>query len=330
MINPNKAFSYFDRNHGPIRTSTNGWYDGTCPYCDSPKLAVSFNYMQVKCWKGCFHKTSVMEFIQKVEQLDYFEVYDFIGSFDSSNMDSWAPVNRVKASEVGLPAGFHSILSGDTSFAMRAQSYLDGRGFDLKYMDKIGIGYCNEHDNNFKENYFGYIIIPFKSNGVLKYFIGRDFIGNSMRYKNPEKGKFGIGKGDLLFNEEALYTQRKVYVAEGWTDASTMGAPGVSIQGNSMSTIQISKVLSAPVGELVIVLDAGYYMQGLHLARKFMDYKKVKVLNMNLIKQHGKDINEVGIDRVHVLEEVTPVLTKQTLYEAFRGSQRSIYSHNKV
>lgn len=330
MIDKNRAFAYFDKYHGPLRMSTNGWYDGRCPYCDSFKLTVHFDYLQVKCWKECFNREFIVDFIRKYEGLKYFEVRELIDATEPRPL-GFTTVTRGKeevVSDIELPSGYKSILYGDTALAVRARKYLLGRGFDLEYMDRIGVGYCNEQDT--KENYFGYIIIPFKQKGKLKYFIGRDFIDGYPRYKNPERGKYGVGKSEVLFNEEALHLHSKGYITEGWTDASTIGPAGVSIQGNSLSSIQTSLVLSSPVKELVIALDVGYYKQGLAIARKLIDYKKVKVLRLDLLEEYGKDVNKLGKERILELERITRNLTKQTLYTGLRDASRPSHTYTKI
>jgi len=204
MINKSKAFAYFEKHHGPLRRSTNGWYDGTCPICGEKKLAVTFDYLQVKCWRGCFNGF-VSNFIMKVEDIHYFEVSDLIDGFAPMPMDfSHIPRHKnVEISDIRLPAGFKSISLGDTNLATRARKYLEGRGFDIEYLDRIGVGYCNENDK--EDDFFGYIIIPFKIHGKLAYFIGRDFIGNFPRYKNPRREKFNIC---LLYTSPSPRDQR--------------------------------------------------------------------------------------------------------------------------
>jgi len=323
MINKSKVFAYFDRHHGPLRKSTNGWYDGTCPFCGEKKLAVSFDYLQVKCWRGCFNGFAA-HFIMKVEGIKYFEVLDLIDGYPVMPLDfSHIPrYKNVEVSDIGLPVGFKSITQGKGQLGIRARRYLqEDRGFNIEYLDQIGVGYCNENDPD--DDFFGYIIIPFKVHGKLSYFIGRDFIGNFPRYKNPNREKFKIGKAELFFNEEALYMQDKVYLTEGWTDAATMGEQGISVQGNSLSGLQKSKIITSPVEEVIIAIDAGFYRQGLRIARDLIQYKRVKVLNLDLLKPFGKDPNELGKDRIIELESITNQLGFKTLYKELKYGTRS-------
>jgi len=318
MIDAGQAFAYFDKNHGPLKPSTNGWFEGVCPYCDDPKLAVNFTYNQVKCWK-CFDKMFIIDFIEKYEDVRRFEAYEVLESYESVPVDyTYIERNNTEVSTISLPKGYQSLLRGKGALGDRARNYLMGRGFDLNYLDKIGVGYCNEHDE--EDDYFGYIIVPLKKNGKLVYFIGRNFIDNDLRYKNPPRAKFGVGKSEVLFNEEALYTQERIFLTEGWSDAISLGVEGVSMQGLDLSLLQTSIIINSSVEEVVIVLDVGQYKKALKQALKLFNFKRIKVLKLDLLKQHGKDVNEIGKERILELSRITNYMGFNTLYKQLRSS----------
>ena len=129
-----------------------------------------------------------------------------------------------------------------------------------------------------------------------------------------------MGKSEVLFNEEALYIEPKIYITEGWSCAATIGRKGVSQQGSTPSVIQRNLVIKSPVSEIVIVPDAGFYMQGLEAARSFMCHKKVRVVNMDQFERDGigKDVNEVGIENLLNQEEKTEYITPQFLYKQLK------------
>ena len=139
-----------------------------------------------------------------------------------------------------------------------------------------------------------------------------------MRYKNPAKEKFGVGKGDVLFNEEALYMQDTIYLTEGWADAATMGKLGVSTQGLDLGIMQTSMIIQSPVKEVIIVTDAGQYRQGLKQAEKLYRHKICKVLDLKMLSEYGKDINEIGKDKVLSLDAYQ--LTFNTLYKGLKNA----------
>ena len=321
MIDREKVYTYMDKFHGPIEQSTNGWYSASCPICGKKnKFAINFNYLTGKCWTGCF-SGFLIDIIRIYHgSITYFEAKELIDSMEPSLLHIPAAVNRAAKSKIALPRGYHSILEGDGNLAERAREYLIGRGFDLNYMDRIGVGYVTTQDPNPVNDYFGRIIIPFKREGILSYFIGRTFIDDYMRYKNPAKEVCGVGKADLLFNEEALYIEPKVYITEGWACAATIQRAGISQQGSTPGVIQRNMILKSPVKEVILVPDANYYMQGLTTAKYFMQYKKVKVINLAYFEKAGigKDVNEIGVENLIAQEAKTPWVDPAFLYQQMR------------
>ena len=316
QIDREKVYAYFERYHGPLLQSTNGWYTCDCPICGKKgKFAVNFTYLTGKCWSGCFNGF-IVDAIMIYHGITYFEARELI---DSQEIVMRLPVaisRATKNSRVKLPKGFHSILEGNTNLACRAREYLMGRNFDLNYLDRIGIGYCSEEDPDPRKSFLGYVVIPFKRDGALVYYIGRDFIGNYQRYKNPAKETFDIGKSQVLFNEEALQLEPKVYVTEGWSCAATIGKTGISQQGSTPSVIQRNMIIKSPVEEVIIVPDALFYLQGLTAARNLMQYKKVKVVNLDRFQEMkvGKDVAEIGLENLLNEEAKTPWMTQSLLY----------------
>ena len=206
--------------------------------------------------------------------------------------------------------------------AKRARTYLKGRAFDLNYLDMIGVGYCGSSD------YFGYIIIPFKKDGDIVYFIGRDYMdrGNKFRYKNPPREEFGIGKSEVLFNEEALYLYNKVYLLEGWSDAASIGNNGTSCQGKSLSMVQTDIIIKSPVKEVVVISDVGAEKEAFNMVSKLYKTKQTKLIKLTQFESVGKDVNSIGAHKVLRLESDLPYINNlETLY----NEARSIDTHKK-
>jgi hypothetical protein len=328
MIDRDKLYTYLDKFHGPIEMSTNGWHTCDCLLCGKKKkFAINFSYLTGKCWSGCF-SGFIIDAIRLSYGLSYFEAHELIDAQESGMLKIPSGVSKAqREAKIALPYGYHPILEGTTNLAYRAREYLQNRGFDLNYLDRIGVGYCNEIHENPVENYFGRIIIPLKKNGILSYFIGRDFIGDYLRYKNPAKELCGTGKADLLFNEEALFIHKKVYLTEGWACAATMGPEGISQQGSIPSTIQRNVIIKSPVEEVIIVPDAGFYSHGLQAAREIMRHKKVKVINLDYFEQTGigKDINDIGKENLWATENKTQWIDVKFLFH-----QMKVYANKRI
>lgn len=319
MINQYKSYTWFSNNF-VLKKSTKGWWLYACPMCNEvierKKMAVNFSYEVVKCWI-CGYKERMVDFVAEYLNTDYRDAKNTLNGCVAANIDleDIHEIDRAVISDVDLPVGYKSILTGDGILAVRARNYLLERGFDLNELDKKGIGYCNEHnDDDSKEDFFGYIIIPFKRKGKLIYYIGRDYIGNFLRYKNPSKENFGVGKADVIFNEDALYLCDEVYVSEGWADACEMGKSGTSTQGWSMSVEQKRQFISSDVKSMVFIPDVGveqgrsFYSRAVEAAMDYMDYKTVYVLDLSAYEELGKDANEIGRENIIKLrKEAVPL-----------------------
>lgn len=321
FIPPNKIYTYFNSNF-TIKKSTQGWYAFKCPLCNElhnrRKIAVHFQYAVVKCWI-CGYQESVIDFVSEMEGVDYNAARKIL----KNSKDAVIDLNYEEEdksghvlSEVRMPFGFTPLLEGSGSLGNRARDYLTNRGFNIKELDRMGMGYCNSSppEGSEEKDYFGYIIVPFKSRGKLVYYIGRDFIGNFLRYDNPDKATFGVGKGDLFFNEDALWLYEEVFVLEGWSDAYTIGRDAVASLGWKLSKTQKNKLLKSEAEIINLVPDAGYdgqgvlfYLRALELAIDLMPHKQVRVVNLNNLPD-GKDVNEIGKEKFMELYKKSPVL----------------------
>lgn len=330
FIDPRKAFTYFNSRFR-LKKSTNGWYAFKCPFCNElenrQKMAVQLNYGVCKCWV-CEYQNSIIDFIIDYEGVKYGQAKLLLNEAKPSDVtfDELEGSAVRQLSTVKMPYGYKGILEESSTLAVRARNYLEKRGFDLKELDRLGVGFCNEIAKEGmaeEDDYFGYIIIPFKSKGKLVYYIGRDYIGNFLRYKNPAKEKLGVGKSELLFNEDALHIYGEVFITEGWADAFTMGRKGIATLGWSLSKSQKNKILNSPVDRLIFIPDAGgesgrsFYERAVEVAMEFIDHKEIKVIDLNGLE--GKDVNEIGKEVVDSLIEKTEVLTVERATEILLG-----------
>lgn len=321
IINVQKAYTYF-KNRFAMKSSSKGWLMFDCPFCingeGKRKHAVNFSYEMCKCW-SCGYKDHITQFVMDYENVVYTSAKDIINSERATNITFEVEEFAIakKLSEIPLPTGFNSILDGDGILGKRARKYLEGRGFDLQYLDQLGFGYCNEHDDEANEDYYGYIIIPLKKRGKLVYYIGRDYIGNWLRYKNPAKTKIGVGKSQLWFNGDALDLYGTCYLTEGWADAMTMGKAGCSSQGWQWSREQKIEVHKGSCKRLVFLPDVGiaddgktFYQKAVQLALEFVETKECLVVDFKSADLDGKDVNDFGRKKVMELIANTPILTE--------------------
>lgn len=294
-MNKEKLYNYFSSTFH-LYPSTHGWYRYANPFTLSKNItmAVNFDYNIVKCYKTGY-KDFCINFVMEYEDIDYREAVDIINDYDEIEYSSVATFIR-KENVFKLPEGFHPLYSNG-AFSNRAIQYVESRGFDSKLLNNWGFGFCD--DGDFK----GYLIIPFKIKGQLVYYIGRDFLGRSIKYRNPKTEDLNIGKADIFFNEDALELYDDVELVEGWSDAVTVGKQCVASLGWSLSDVQRSKLIKAKPKTLTIIPDKGFYKKALATAFGLCDFMKVKVLNLD--NEEKKDVNELGMDRVNEIREQT-------------------------
>lgn len=261
-------------------------------------LRVSFEYN----WCSCFRtdmSMSLWKFIMKHEGVDYRDAVAMVESYGDTIVPSYIPV---KQSNIQMPDGFCSLYT-DTTFGERARTYLTSRGYDIDLLDEMGFGFCDSGD------FMGYVIIPFKVKGELKYYVGRNFLGHSPKYRNAKHQK-----EDLLFNHDALFTQEKVYLNEGIFDAMVFGEQGIASLGWCLNPKQEQALLKSTVKELIVVSDQGWYEKSLKKIFKFSQNFQIKVINLD--QQNGKDANEVGLTKILQLEEQTQYLNSEIWLDA--------------
>jgi hypothetical protein len=204
---------------------------------------------------------------------------------------------------IELPESFCPIWDRDGSLIQKAaERYITKkRKLDIKRAMYAGVGYCSSGP------YGGYIIFPIYLGGELVFYQGRLFMGNGPKMNNPKFEEFGVGKTEILYNQDALYIYDKVYIVESIINALTIGDTAVATLGKSYSPYQLTQLLKSPCESFVIILDPDAYDKAIDLALVLVHYKRVKVINWN----GDKDVNDLG--RKEVMQRV-----KAQPYQSYR------------
>lgn len=287
-----RSYNYFSSNFKLVKSSQ-GWFRLANPFDfrRDQSMGVNFDGNIVLCHRTGY-KSDIIGFIAEYEGLTRREVPVFlVNNYEESVYKTYETPKHLKVA-VRYPESFYS-LSADCMACERARSYVAGRGMDIDYLNLMGFGTC------LTGPYVGYLIIPFKVDGDLKYYIGRDFLGRpaALRYQNPPVAEVGIGKGDLFFNQDALSMYDRVFLLEGWSDAITIGRNAISSQGWSLTSNQKSILIQSGLKELVIIPDKGFYEKALLTAWDLSEHMQVRVVCLDYM-EGGKDVNEIGRDTV--------------------------------
>lgn len=282
-----RVYSYCIQRLGaqPYR---NGWLKvPVCPFCGKElKYGINLSSWRTNCFV-CNYHSNPTQMIMDVEGLDtYADFIKFI-QHESFTEHTYKEVRvELRKSRTGLqlPEGFRLLTRGDSQLSNSIRRYCIKRGFRPEDMAKHGVGYCSSGD------LFGYLIIPFFYNGILKYYNARNVLGMGPRYNNPPTDVTGLGKEFIIYNYDALQMYNSVYICEGAINALTMGERAIATMGKAVSAYQVNELIKAPVKRYILLLDPDAKDKAINLALKLVAYKKVKVVYL----PDGKDCNDLS------------------------------------
>lgn len=274
----------------------NGWLKGDCPECNkADKFGVNLSLGKSNCFV-CGYNPHPLTLVMEVERLaNRTEVLKYLGNFEES--DYTEPIlKKLEDVNIVLPEGYKNLSLGDSALGKLARKYIKNRGFDIDEVSLKGWGYCNTG------KYFGYIILPFYVDGKLVYFNARKFTGSGPKYNNPDTEETGIGKSLIIYNYNALYAYKEVYLAEGLFNAETMGDQGIATGGKKVSQHQLSSILGSPVERITLLLDPDAINESIQLAMDMSFHKKVRLVYW----EGDADVNDIGYTRMMQMIENTP------------------------
>lgn len=296
-----KLFKYFE-DRLSIKESTKGWYRCNCPYCSATyTFGINIEKNKVHCFR-CETTESPLEtlmslegFNQSVQAFNFLKIQQEYEAYEG--MSSHVIYEK---KDVLLPEGFTPINYASGIMGKAAQNYLHKiRGFSLKELTLKGVGYCLTGE------YMGYIIFPFYSQGKLIFFQGRKFMGHGPKMKNPKNEDFGIGKSELIYNQDAIFAYRNIEVVESITNALTLGERSVAILGKSISPYQLSTLLSSPCEGIHLLLDSDAYDKAINLALDMCQFKRIKLIRMPT----EQDVNDLGREKSKELIRRSPYMS---------------------
>ncbi len=280
-----KLHKYFELKLGAF-DYRHGWMKSTCPYCGRElKFGINLSQNRTNCFR-CGEHPSPIQLVMYLEHLDtYHEVIELLGNDQYGGyVFKERSVELRESKIVYLPEDFKLLTFGNSTLAKSARNYIKHRGFDPIALSRSGWGYCS------KGKYFGYLIIPFHEKGKLVYFNARLFMGNGPKYNNPDVSETGLGKSFILYNKDALYMYKSVFICEGAINAETIGERGIASGGKAISRYQINEIIKSPVERIIILFDPDAKDRAIDLALKLVNFKKVKVVFL----PEGEDVNSMG------------------------------------
>lgn len=296
-----------------MKENNKNWLVGDCPHCGKKKkFGINVHINMANCFV-CGDRTSPLGVVKKLEGFNTFnEVYQLINKYEAFSIDLAEAIKPDKAKErvkivKALPKEYKMVGLYDSKMEQLVRKQLKARGFGLTKAMMLGFGYCGTGE------YAQRLIIPFYRNGKIIYFNSRSLIQLGAKYKNPSEEEFGIGKGHIIYNHDALNFFNKVWIFEGVLNAATIGPNATAMGGKQLSKWQINEVINSKCKRVVIALDDDAYEQAIKLALSLAPFKKVKILRF----PKGKDANDLGNKATKSLEKQTPYLTYKQIYSEY-------------
>ena len=277
-------FQQFD-----IRFSDTGYHRLKNPFDNSRhrNMVVNFDQNFVQDWKTGYYK-SIAGFVSDHSGITYKDALDFVGIIEvpiltkNPSTFDYTKVNDILPEEY-IPIT-HEGYMGD-----RCRNYWIGRGFNIDFLSDKGWGFCEEG------LYMGRTILPYRIKGKLVYFTARDFIGLEPKYLFPDSTKIGVGKSEILYNQDALVLFNEGWLVEGIVDAETVGDNCIASGGWKLSDHQISLISNSAWKTLNIIADQGFELKATATGLYFKDKMDVYI---HSVPKGFNDVNACGFENV--------------------------------
>ncbi len=207
---------------------------------------------------------------------------------------------------IDLPKEFISLTSIESLDkltkinAKHAIKYIKSRGLTEDDILKFNIGFCVEG------KYEKRVIIPsYDNNGMLNYFIARDYTDTlSRKYDNPPISVKNIIGMELLINWNS-----PIILVEGIFDFLTIKRNCIPLFGKVIHDKLMEKLVSSDVTRIYIALDKDAIKDSLKHCERLMAFGK----EVYMVELDGKDANTIGFENFLDILEETPPLTFQSL-----------------
>ena len=230
-------------NSEPNKTGQNNEYMFWSPFVHhhKPKLQVNLQTQKWHCWVSESGGHNFFQLFKKIKasQKHFDELRDISGDTYYGNVEK----KEIEQS-LSLPKEFIPLWNGaDRSPEYKnAMRYLQKRDITRTEILKYGIGYCEEGLYRYR------IIIPsYDITGTLNYFVGRDYYGGGMKYKNPRISK------DVVGFESMIDWNQPVILCEGVFDAIAIKRNAIPLFGKTLPPQLLKRLVQHKVKKLYLI-----------------------------------------------------------------------------
>ena len=249
-----------------------------------PKLQINIVSQKWHCWVSNQGGHSIYSLFKKINaDSRYFtELKDLV--FTPSNRDDKTESKII----VSLPREFLPLwVMNKSLYRNQAKSFLHKRGITDVDIKKYKIGFCDSG------LYEGRIIIPsYDDKGLLNYFVGRSFVGEKMKYKNPNVSR------DIIPFDWYIAWSKPIVLCEGVFDAMSIRSNAIPMLSKKPSRSLLQKIFEKNVKTIYIALDDDAKKDAYNMSEFFKDFG----IDCKVVKlPTDQDPNDLGWEKITTL-----------------------------
>ena len=245
-----------------------------------PKLQINMSSQKWHCWVSDQGGHSLYSLFKKINaDSRYFsELKDIV----------FIPTTKDEVESkviVSLPREYQPLWKSSKSlFYKHALNFLKKRGITKIDLQKYKLGFCDDGI------YSNRVIVPsYDENGILNYFVGRSFMGDKMKYKNPNVSR------DIVPFEWFIAWSYPIVLCEGVFDAISIRTNAIPMLSKKPSKSLLTKIFQEQVKTIYIALDNDAKKDAYNLSEFFKDFGiDSKVVNL----PKNEDPNDLGFERM--------------------------------
>ena len=245
-----------------------------------PKLQINMSSQKWHCWVSNQGGHSLYSLFKKINaDSRYFNELKDIVFIPTAKDEVESKVI------VSLPREYQPLWKSSKSlFYKHALNFLKKRGITKIDLQKYKLGFCDDGI------YGNRIIIPsYDENGILNYFVGRSFMGDNMKYKNPNVSR------DIIPFDWFIAWSYPIVLCEGVFDAISIRTNAIPMLSKKPSKSLLRKIFEKQVKTIYIALDNDAKKDAYNLSEFFKDFGiDSKVVNL----PKNEDPNDLGFERM--------------------------------
>jgi len=249
-----------------------------------PKLQINIVSQKWHCWVSNQGGHSIYSLFKKINaDSRYFTELKGLVFIPSKSEDK-----TESKIIVSLPREFLPLwVMNKSLYRNQAKSFLHKRGITDVDIKKYKIGFCDSG------LYEGRIIIPsYDDKGLLNYFVGRSFVGEKMKYKNPNVSR------DIVPFDWYIAWSKPIVLCEGVFDAMSIRSNAIPMLSKKPSRSLLRKIFEKNVKTIYIALDDDAKKDAYNMSEFFRDFG----IDCKVVKlPTDKDPNDLGWENITTL-----------------------------